>query len=1148
MQLCSADSSAIAWEAFRIRRRSLYRKHGDPFPLPRLSSHGGGQGSLQQLTQRIDASFKALNDLASAPFHSAIEPDLPLTSTQKWIMEDVARRVQRHGDLPTEMDEQQVLADMTTRASLYSQGAANLVPCDLDKIKILKRELNLTPIEKLLPAESAAYVLNFEDLIEKDAAELADTAETTDPIEPYWDPSLRGDWLKRLELYRALYRVGLLTFRRRRKGRIAFFTVGKKDGKQRLICDARDANSKHKRPPRTQLSTPAGFIDLDLGAINGVDDPFCHHHPSMAAGDVGDCFYNFTIERMSSWFCTDDRLQVAELRQLGFSVQTVFDDACGLHVPVANDEMLWFSFKGVCMGWSWALFLANEVVSYQSRLGSGLPSEQFIRDKCPVPSAAEAPVVGVYVDNVNVIGKGALAVDSAMGAIADRFESLGIPFEVTDRAGSTKVETLGLEFDFSDGVVVRNKLSRAWKLWVATRGLLRRKRISGELMRVWLGHVNFFFQISRSCLSSLSACYRFSSTYLGKRGPVWPNVRHELRTVLGLLFLVEHSLTSRRSDVVHLGDSSTYGFAIMSTRATAEEINAELLVRERWRFLEGRALDEGPHLATHELEEGAGGHSAQPTLGLQTEYASSLRQKLEDTRQHSLRGKRKRLFGPPKSRPATMIEAVPHPPVNDRWHQSSRWRLIQAAPWKNTSEHINLKEGRVLLMGIRRWSRSVAHMGKLVFSLSDNLVTTMMFEKGRSNSRGLNTLCKRACAYVMACGFTWRIRHVRTQFNVADKPSRLFDPPAFLKPSPQHVPLGRHFSVHSFEQGSAVAVKNENLGRVPGLPQHLVQQLPHAELESTPSSTSTGFLELFSGTGNLTKSMRERNLLCYEDVDIGKGALFDLTRTSIQKVIIDMLVAMRFWYIHLGTPCTIWSRARHHIRNEKRARDRELVGVQLAIFSARLIRKALALGVKFSLENPWSSRLWSFKPIQDLIRDPRCFLVVFDSCVYGTGHKKPTAILTNIEQLHGLGRRCDGSHHHIPLRGSWRVYKAGRWVRENRTATAGAYSRQLTARWALLAASAAPPSATGTSANEVKEFVKQLEAAESKSELGEIWPKATTSLEAVTKQCAAAAIAEGIVFGQHSKEEASRIGGSDYRHNYPQPTQQGEETAYGSGR
>ena len=120
------------------------------------------------------------------------------------------------------------------------------------------------------------------------------------------------------------------------------------------------------------------------------------------------------------------------------------------------------------------------------------------------------------------------------------------------------------------------------------------------------------------------------------------------------------------------------------------------------------------------------------------------------------------------------------------------------------------------------------------------------------------------------------------------------------------------------------------------------------------------------------------------------------------------------------------------------------------------------------------------------------------------------------------------------------MYKAGKWVRENRTATAGAYSRQLTACWAHLASLAAPPSAVGSTSSEVvNEFVKRLEAAESKSELGKVRPKATTSLEADTKQCAAAAIAKGIVFGQHSKEEASRIGGADYCHNYPKPSQQG---------
>lgn len=77
---------------------------------------------MPSLRRRVDNSFKSLNDLASATFVSAIEPDLPLTSTQQWIMDDVARRVQRHGDPPLEMTEELIYADMAKRASLYSLG------------------------------------------------------------------------------------------------------------------------------------------------------------------------------------------------------------------------------------------------------------------------------------------------------------------------------------------------------------------------------------------------------------------------------------------------------------------------------------------------------------------------------------------------------------------------------------------------------------------------------------------------------------------------------------------------------------------------------------------------------------------------------------------------------------------------------------------------------------------------------------------------------------------------------------------------------------------------------------------------------------------------------------------------------------------
>ena len=77
----------------------------------------------------------------------------------------------------------------------------------------------------------------------------------------------------------------------------------------------------------------------------------------------------------------------------------------------------------------------------------------------------------------------------------------------------------------------------------------------------------------------------------------------------------------------------------------------------------------------------------------------------------------------------------------------------------------------MLLMGLRRWARSVRHAGKLLFSLGDNLVTILLFEKGRSGSTLLNSLCRRSCAYVLGRRFIWRLRPIRTEFNTADKPS-----------------------------------------------------------------------------------------------------------------------------------------------------------------------------------------------------------------------------------------------------------------------------------------------------------------------------------------------------------------------------------------
>lgn len=268
------------------------------FPLPRLTWGPRLNDPAQELRQRVDHSLKSLNDLASVPsFPNSANEHLPLTAVQQWAMADIWRRVERHGAQPTEMDEDSALANMLSSTNLYTQKAARLVPTD----RILQRSLQLIPVEKLLPPEAAVYIHHHEDLISKSSVELEAEQESFDPITPYRDPGLKTDFGRRLDLYRALHSAGLLCFRRRRKARVAFFTVSKKDGVQRLLVDARDANQKQRRPPFTRLSTTTAFgeLDLDPFAQNGVGEVVEARVPGMSAGDVGDCFYNFSIEPLS---------------------------------------------------------------------------------------------------------------------------------------------------------------------------------------------------------------------------------------------------------------------------------------------------------------------------------------------------------------------------------------------------------------------------------------------------------------------------------------------------------------------------------------------------------------------------------------------------------------------------------------------------------------------------------------------------------------------------------------------------------------------------------------------------------------------------------------------------------------------------------
>ncbi|CAE7382725.1 unnamed protein product [Symbiodinium pilosum] len=114
---------------------------------------GAAEAGQFRRLRRVDCSLRSLNILAAADNKKASFGDMPFTAVQRWILEDVTRRVNQYGGCPPEITEQAALADLNQRANLYEQEAGQLVPFDLDK-----------DARGLAPPEVQGYIDHFADL------------------------------------------------------------------------------------------------------------------------------------------------------------------------------------------------------------------------------------------------------------------------------------------------------------------------------------------------------------------------------------------------------------------------------------------------------------------------------------------------------------------------------------------------------------------------------------------------------------------------------------------------------------------------------------------------------------------------------------------------------------------------------------------------------------------------------------------------------------------------------------------------------------------------------------------------------------------------------------------------------------------------
>jgi hypothetical protein len=245
------------------------------------------------------------------------------------------------------------------------------------------------------------------------------------------------------------------------------------------------------------------------------------------------------------------------------------------------------------------------------------------------------------------------------------------------------------------------------------------------------------------------------------------------------------------------------------------------------------------------------------------------------------------------------------------------------------------------------------------------------------------------------------------------------------------------------------------------------------------SITSFICLELFCGTAGLTASLRIKGFDAIgfdhsSNRHFAKAPIstLDLSKSTHQQLIFDIIDRGAVFYIHLGLPCGTASRARDRpvaahlvaqgspnpqkLRSEEHPRGlptlegealrRVSIANELYDFGSHVVAVCLHRGIRFSVENPRRSYLWLLCEWQALLARDNTFCVDFQNCMRGGFRDKWSRFYTNMSSMSTLALSCDGSHTHKP----WSIQKTSEKGWAFSTADEAAYPHTLCDRVAAV--------------------------------------------------------------------------------------------------
>eukprot|EP00971_Amphidinium_carterae_P046844 922921-Amphidinium_carterae.4 len=544
------------------RQRNLF-----PLPSP-FSSQGAERAVCRKVQRRIQkrahiAALAAdcvwsLNELAGTETVSCSQ----CTSVRHaFVHEHIVNSIKRIGPCSAELTPEGALEALRGAAIYEELDSSTVEAYEANRVSLPAAGNKPVALEHLYGAGGPEFVRTFINEC-LHPADVATEQLLVAPRTPYMDENLRQSPRINADFLMRLADANMVQFAESAVESVGFFFVKKKEGKQRLIIDARRANCWFSESRSVSLATGSSLSQLRIPEGKNM---YIGHY------DIKDAFYHFQLPpSLRTYFgCPPIKAKYLGINSVN-------------GIPVQPNDRVVPQLSVLPMGWVHALYWC-QVLHTRICLGpGGLQSNWQVVDKHSAPEMCPVAFT-IYVDNCIVFGCDAKAVSEHTQRAQQAVETAGLPTHEVQKA-ETHAQVLGWEFDGQTGHV-GVKPEKAWKLIRALSWILDRDTVEPKTVEKLVGHLTFASLVSRPALSILRATYSFLNRFRGaKSARVWPSVKRELWIYRGMIPLMKASLRVQLCETVFCTDASGWGFAVCAKTCPQNDVGKAVKHNDRWAF------------------------------------------------------------------------------------------------------------------------------------------------------------------------------------------------------------------------------------------------------------------------------------------------------------------------------------------------------------------------------------------------------------------------------------------------------------------------------------------------------------------------------------------------------------------------------------